>query len=62
MVLAVWPRSTARLFIRHEYALFQVGTHPDMTLDIARTKSNNKHLSLVVFVGALLVIGSVKIL
>ena len=42
MVLAAWFTSGATLLSRHEYTLSQVGTHPDMSLDVARMYNNNK--------------------
>ena len=37
MVLAAWCSSEAALISCHEFALSQVDTGPDMTLDAART-------------------------
>ena len=36
MVLAAWSPSGETLYSRHECALLEVGTHPDMTLDVPR--------------------------
>ena len=32
---------------RHECALSQIGTRPDTTVDVARTKNNNKQMPCV---------------
>ena len=45
MVLAVCSPSEAALGGRHECALSQVGSHPDMTLDVAMVLNNNKYPS-----------------
>ena len=36
MVLVAWCSSEAALLHGHECGVSQVGTHPDMTLDVAR--------------------------
>ena len=36
MVLVAWFPSGPALYIHHECTLSQVGTRPDMTLDVAR--------------------------
>ena len=46
MVLVAWLPSGEALWSRHrrEYALLQVGTHHDMTLDVAMIQNNNKQI------------------
>ena len=41
MVLVAWLPSGAALYSGHECALSQVGTHLDMTLDVAGMQDNN---------------------
>ena len=46
MVLVAWFPSGTTQLNRHECKLSEVGTHPDMTLDVARTwKSNNQPIT-----------------
>ena len=40
MVVVAWCLSRATLYGYHECALSQADAHPDMTLDVARTKTN----------------------
>ena len=40
MVFAAWSPSEAALLNRYECPLSKVGAHPDMTLDVARAKTN----------------------
>ena len=42
MVPIAWCPSEAALKGRHECALSEVSTRPDMTLDVARTQNDNK--------------------
>ena len=42
MVLAAWCPNEVALYGRYECALSQVGSHPNMTLDVARTQNNNE--------------------
>ena len=46
MVLVDWFLSRAALQSHHECALFQVGTPPDMILDVARTSNSNNQLQV----------------
>ena len=41
-ILAAWSLSGTAIYSYHECALSQVGTGPDMTLDVARMKTTNK--------------------
>ena len=41
MGVAAWYHSRVALCSAHEYALSQIGTCPDMTLNVAITKENN---------------------
>ena len=41
-VLVDWVPSGTVVQSRHESVLSQVSTHPDMSLDVARTKSNTQ--------------------
>ena len=41
MVLAAWFPSGTALISCHERTLSQVGTHPDMTLDVIKTLRKN---------------------
>ena len=45
MVPMAWPPSRAALYIRHEHALLQFGSHPDMTLDVSRMYNHNNKQS-----------------
>ena len=52
-MLVAWSSSRAALQSRHEYALSQLGTHPNMTIDVARALNNNKYTTkLRCFTGA----------
>ena len=47
MVLVVWFPSRAVLKSHHECTLLQVGSHPDITLDVARMQHNNQQTNQI---------------